>query len=321
MRATSHLDAASLLAFTHEDCSGHRPIWGHPERPERLDAAMAGARLAGALVVPADLDDARALAAVARVHDAALAGRLEAACRGVTPAIFDCADNPISAGTYRAALAAVGATLAGVDAVVEGRARVAWVNARPPGHHALRARAMGFCFFNNAAIAAEELRARGFGSVAVVDVDVHHGNGTQDHFWARRDVFYLSVHRYPFYPGSGGGDEIGTGEGRGFTRNVPLAAGAGDDVYVAALTAGLEDVMGITSPDAWVISAGFDAHVADPLGGMSVTSTGFERMGHALRRASAGKPVVAVLEGGYHLGALAESVHAFLAGLVGSGEA
>ncbi len=282
---------------------------------------MAGARLAGARFALAEVDDARALAAVERVHDAALAGRLEAACRGATPATFDCADNSISAGTYRAALAAVRATLAGVDAVLHGRAPVAWASVRPPGHHALRARAMGFCFFNNAAIAAEEFRARGARSVAVVDVDVHHGNGTQEHFWARRDVFYLSLHRYPFYPGSGAGDEIGAGAGRGFTRNFPLAAGAGDDVYVAALTAGVEEVMRITSPDAWVISAGFDAHVADPLGGMAVTSAGFDRLGRVLRDASAGKPVVAVLEGGYQLSALVESVRAFLAGLVGSGKA
>ncbi len=282
---------------------------------------MAGARQAGARLAPAEIDDARVLAAVGRVHEDGLARRLAEACDGATPAVFDCPDNPISSGTYRAALAAVRVALAGVDAVVEGRARVAWANVRPPGHHALRARAMGFCFFNNAAIAAEELRARGARAVAVVDLDVHHGNGTQDHFWTRPDVFYLSLHRYPFYPGSGAGDEIGAGDGRGFTRNFPLAAGADDDVYLAALTAGVEDVMRITSPDAWVISAGFDAHVADPLGGMAVTSTGFEKMGRLLRDAAAGRPVVAVLEGGYQLAALAESVHAFLGGLVGSGEA
>lgn len=316
MTATS-----SLLAFTHEECGGHRPVWGHPERPERLEAAMAGARLAGARFALVEVDNARALAAVERVHDASLAGRLDAACRGATPVAFDCPDNPISAGTYRAALAAVRATLAGVDAVLSRRAHPAWVAVRPPGHHALRARAMGFCFFNNAAIAAEEFRVRGARSVVVVDVDVHHGNGTQDHFFARRDVFYLSLHRFPFYPGSGGGDEIGVGEGTGFTRNFPLVARAGDDVYEAALTAGVEDVMRITQPDAWVISAGFDAHAADPLGGMAVSSKGFERIGSILRQASAGKPIVALLEGGYHLTALVESVHGFLAGLVGSGEA
>lgn len=310
-----------LLAFGHEECAGHRPIWGHPERPERLPAVMEGARRAGAQEVEVNVGDARALAAVAQVHDPALAERLDRACRGATPATFDCADNSISAGTYRAALAAVCATLAGVDAVLSRRAHAAWVGVRPPGHHALRERAMGFCFFNNAAIAAEELRARGAASVAVVDFDLHHGNGTQDHFFARRDVFYLSVHRYPFYPGSGAGDEIGAGEGRGFTRNFPLAAGAGDDVYVAALEAGIEDVMRITQPDAWVVSAGFDAHAADPLGGMGLSSLGFEQMGRLLREASSGRPIVAVLEGGYHLSALVESVHAFLVGLVGSGEA
>lgn len=315
------MTATSLLAFSHPECADHRPIWGHPERPERLEAVMAGARRAGAKEGETSIDVTRALAAVARVHDPGLAHRLEEACGGATPAMFDCADNPISTGTYRAALAAVSATLAGVDAVVEQRARLAWVGVRPPGHHALRARAMGFCFFNNAAIAAEELRARGAQSVAVVDFDVHHGNGTQDHFYARRDVFFLSVHRFPFYPGSGGADEIGIGEGVGRTRNLPLAAGADDDIYVAALEVGVEDVMRVTSPDAWVVSAGFDAHAADPLGGMALTPSGFERIGRLLCEASAGKPVVAVLEGGYHLTALVESVHAFLSGLVGSGRA
>ncbi len=316
MRATS-----PLLALVHQDCAGHQPIWGHPERPERLAAAREGARRAGAREAEIDIDDVRALAAVARVHHPDLAPRLASACRGTTPATFDCADNSISAGTYNAALGAVRATLAGVDALLAGQARCAWVGARPPGHHALHRRAMGFCFFNNAAIAAEELRARGAASVAVVDFDVHHGNGTQDHFFARSDVFFLSVHRYPFYPGSGAGDEIGGGEGRGFTRNYPLAAGAGDDIYVAAVEAGLEDVMRVTRPDAWVVSAGFDAHVADPLGGMNVSSNGFERIGKLIASAAAGKPILAVLEGGYQVSALTESVHAFLSGLVGSGRA
>lgn len=310
--------ATTLVAFSHPDCSEHRPIWGHPEQPERLQAALAGARRAGATLAEVKLDAARALAAVERVHDPSLPKRLEAACRGTVPSFFDCADNPISAGTYRAAIAAVGATLAAVDAVWEGRAAVAWAAVRPPGHHALRDRAMGFCFFNNAAVAAEELRQLGARAVAVVDIDVHHGNGTQEHFYARRDVFYLSLHRYPFYPGSGGADETGVGEGVGFTRNLPLAGGVGDEVWVEALRVGLEDVTRVTAPDAWVISAGFDAHMADPLGGMSLTPQGFAQIGAALHQAAGEKPVVAVLEGGYHGMALAESVHAFLTGLVGS---
>lgn len=298
----------------HEDCMEHVPFPGHPERPERLAAALEGAASAGATRLEVDVDEDRVLAAVEKVHDADLPRRLRDACRHA-PAVFDSEDNPISTGSYRAAVAAAACSLAAVDAVLRGETSTVFVPARPPGHHALRDRAMGFCFFNNVAVAAEELLARSGGPVAIVDFDVHHGNGTQAHFWERADVFYLSVHRYPFYPGSGSADETGGGRGRGFTRNFPLAGGADDSVYSGALAAGIEEVLETMVPRAWLVSAGFDAHREDPLGGMLLSDEGYAAIGSMLAQVRGKGPVIAVLEGGYRLEALRGSVQAFIAGL------
>jgi acetoin utilization deacetylase AcuC-like enzyme len=311
MRAT-----ASLAVAWHPDCLEHVPIPGHPERAERLRAAVVGATLPGARVLDVTVDETGVLPAVARVHEEGYPERLRAACTHA-PAFFDVADNPISAGSYRAAVAAVAATLSGLDAVLAHEARSAWAAVRPPGHHALRGAAMGYCFFNNVAIAAEAALAHGVAPVAIVDFDVHHGNGTQAHFWGRDDVYYLSVHRYPCYPGTGSGDEVGGGRGYGFTRNFPLAAGADDTTFTSAVEAGIEEVLAAMQPRLWLASAGFDAHREDPLGGMAVTEEGFNRIGALLRAASGEMPVLAVLEGGYKLEALRRSVRSFLQGLVG----
>jgi acetoin utilization deacetylase AcuC-like enzyme len=312
MRATT-----PVLVAAHEDCQKHVPFPGHPERPERYSAALEGAAAAGAGSLAVEVDEEAVLAAVERVHDRELARRLWEACSR-SPSIFDCPDNPISAGSYRAAIAAVACALAAVDAVLRGEAARVFVPARPPGHHALRDRAMGFCFFNNVAVAAEELLSRSAGPVAIVDFDVHHGNGTQAHFWERDDVFYLSVHRYPFYPGSGAADEIGGGRGRGFTRNFPLAGGADDSIYTGAVAAGLEEILETAAPTAWLVSAGFDAHGEDPLGGMRVSDEGFAAIGTMLDQVRGESPLIAVLEGGYRPEALRRSVQRFLTGLAGT---
>jgi len=305
-----------LLIATHPECGEHRPFPGHPERPERLRAAISGADGLGARGMDVHVEESDVLRAIHSVHGAAFPARLRTACESA-PAVFDSDDNPISEGTYRAALAAVAASVAGAQEVSRRGAERVWVPVRPPGHHARRDRAMGFCFFNNAAIAAEELLARGIGPVAIVDFDVHHGNGTQEHFWERNDVFYLSVHRYPSYPGTGAGDEIGAGRGRGFTRNYPLADGADDGTYCGAVASGLEDALAAFAPSAWVVSAGFDAHHEDPLGGMKVTERGYAAIGEMLGHAAGKSPVLAVLEGGYALEALSRSVRTFLACLNG----
>lgn len=306
-----------MVVATHEDCEEHRPFPGHPERPERLPAALEGATSAGAERVSVEVEEEAVLAAVERVHDPELAQRLWEACKGA-PAIFDSPDNPISVGSYRAAIAAVACSLAAVDVVLRREAMRVFVAVRPPGHHALRGKAMGYCFFNNVAVAAEELLARSAGPVAIVDFDVHHGNGTQTHFWERDDVFYLSLHRYPSYPGSGAADEVGGGRGRGFTRNFPLATGADDEIYTGALAAGLEEILARLTPRFWLVSAGFDAHHEDPLGGMRVSEDGYGAIGTMLEQARGKSPLIAVLEGGYRLEALRRSVRAFVTGLAGT---
>jgi len=311
MRAT-----AKLLLVTHADCALHETTLGHPERPARLGAAIAGAALPGMERLEVRADEERAQRALRRVHAPGLIERFEKACEHA-PAIFDCGDNPISSGSFRSAMAAIHCALAAAQAGGDRRGLRAWLPVRPPGHHALHDRAMGFCFFNNAAVLAEELLANGVGPVAIVDFDVHHGNGTQAHFWERDDVFFLSLHRYPYYPGTGSGDEVGGGPGWGFTRNFPLAAGAGDEIWEAALATGLEEVLRAYVPAAWVVSAGFDAHRQDPLGGMDVSENGYGAFGRLLDEAAGENPVFAVLEGGYHLEALRGSVRAFLAGLTG----
>jgi acetoin utilization deacetylase AcuC-like enzyme len=299
--------------LTDPRCLLHDVPLGFSEQPARLVSILAGLRGAGRAVEEPGVHPA-ATALVDVVHGAAYAARFRAAVeRG--DGLFDSSDNPLVASTWDAAWGAVDATLHAADRALAGAAAFAAV--RPPGHHAERQLAMGFCYFNNAALAAERLRAQGLSRVAIFDFDVHHGNGTQHLFEERADVFYASTHQYPFYPGTGAASERGRGEGLGATLNVPLPAGCDDGEYAAAIEGQVLPALRAFAPEALVLSAGFDAWQGDPLGGMRVTAEGFAQWGRWLgelaREQCAGR-LVALLEGGYDVAALPVLVEAFLGG-------
>ena len=235
---------------------------------------------------------------VERCHDRAYLDRLEAL---EVPTLLD-PDTIASATSYEAALLAAGCAIEAVD-------RRGFALVRPPGHHALQARAMGFCLLNNVAVAACYAQVElGLGRVAIVDWDVHHGNGTQDAFWDDDSVLFASLHQWPFYPGSGG-----PGEGNATTINVPLEAGSGDDDYLGAFDEIVAPAVRAFEPELVLVSAGFDAHIDDPLAGMRVTADGFREL--ARRTAALGPRLAAVLEGGYDPRTLPVLVRAALEGL------
>jgi len=301
-----------MRIFTDRRCLAHPAPPGFPERPERLQGILARLAAAPARQIVETSEHPATAATLHALHDPRYVERFRrAAERG--DGLLDTADNPIAAASFAAARAALSATLAGLDEALAGRPAFAAV--RPPGHHAERDRAMGFCFFNNVAAAAERARALGLERVAILDFDVHHGNGTQHLFEARGDVFYASLHQYPFYPGSGAPSERGRGAGLGTTLNVPLPAGAGDAEYAAALAGEILPAMRAFRPGLLLVSAGFDAWRDDPLGGMRVSRDGFAAWGRDLARLAgevcAGR-LLSVLEGGYDLAALPELVESYL---------
>jgi acetoin utilization deacetylase AcuC-like enzyme len=282
---------------------------GHPEGPERAGVfdAVAKAFAAGGGVVrpprPAVHEE------LARVHTADYLASLEKIAG--RPAMLD-PDTFTSPQSYEIALLAAGAA---VDAARESyRSRSATLTlVRPPGHHAEADRAMGFCLFNNVAVAAAALRADGAARVAIVDIDVHHGNGTQNSFYSDPTVLYISSHQFPYYPGTGDAAETGAGPGRGATLNVPLAAGATDDIYLRAYERKVVPALDAFQPDIVLVSAGYDAHERDPLAGMRVTVSGFSRIAGLLKDAAQrhcqGR-MAWITEGGYHLVALRECLEA-----------
>jgi acetoin utilization deacetylase AcuC-like enzyme len=312
----------ATLLLTHPSFIGHDTGPGHPERPDRMRAIdkVLSHELFNALVreeapLREDVEE-QILLAHPPGHLSGMRGLAEAAQK--SPRYID-GDTVFSAGTWDAALRGVGAGLAGVDAVITGRAANAFCQVRPPGHHAEADRAMGFCFFSNAAIAGLYARAKhGAERVAIVDFDVHHGNGTQDIFWSDKDLFYGSTHEMPLFPGTGATNERGVGN----ITNAPLRAGDGGERFREAFESRILPELHNFGPDILIISAGFDAHEADPLANLRLVEADYlwatEKLADMAKRHCNGR-IVSMLEGGYDLTALARSSAVHVKALMDAG--
>ncbi len=299
--------------ITHSTFFEHVSSDWHPERPERLNAVIDGAMASG--TVTATLEAAPVdMELLSHVHSRRYIASIEAFC--------DSGGGHLDADTYAveaswdAALRAAGSGPQAVGALLEAQADVAFCAVRPPGHHAVAGRAMGFCLFNNVAVTAEFLIEAGF-RVAVVDWDVHHGNGTQDLFVDRKEVLYISTHEYPFYPGSGWLDEVGYGPGRGTVLNLPLPSGTAGDVYRAAFGRVIQPVLEQYQPDWVLVSAGYDAHVLDPLADLRLEGPDYAFMASVVARVVPAGRTIYFLEGGYNLDGIQSAVEATLRGAAG----
>ena len=314
------VDAPRVLLLTDAAMATHRPP-GHPERPERLEAVALGvadaARAGGAGLERPRVEPA-GQEMLERVHSREHLEALDAAARRGGGWID--ADTFLGPDSMVAARLAAGATVQAAQAVARGEATVAFAVVRPPGHHAAPERAAGFCLLNSVAVAALALRASGLARrVAILDWDVHHGDGTQATFERDPDVCYASTHQAPLYPGTGGARERGIGEGMGSTHNLPLPPGSGDEAFAAAWTTHLLPAVEAFRPEAILVSAGYDAHRLDPLAELEVTALGYrtvaEAIGRTARRGGL-RGVALTLEGGYDLAALREGAAATVAGLL-----
>ena len=293
--------------FTHAACAAHDPGPGHPECPDRLKAVLRRFEDEAFALLDRREAPVAEIEQLVRAHPRVYVDRVLAAVPDHGYAALD-ADTVLSPGSGEAALRAAGAVCSAVDAVMTGESRNAFCAVRPPGHHAETARAMGFCLFNSIAVGAAHARAvHGVRRVAVVDFDVHHGNGTQDIFWSDADLFYVSTHQSPLYPGTGMAEETGAADN---ILNVPLPAHAGPPEFRHAMTESVLPALSAFGPDLLMISAGFDAHRSDPLAALQLTEADFAwatvKLTDLAAESCQGR-VVSSLEGGYDLHALAES--------------
>ena len=304
-----------VTLYTDRRMLDHIPKPGHPERPERLQMAIRQlertgqlGRCASGLVREATDDE------LARVHSRAYLESVATWQRHGSGQVE--ADTWMSAGTSLAARLAAGSAIEAVRGVIEGDDRQAFCLVRPPGHHARPDQPMGFCFYASAAAAAADAMARhGLNRILIVDWDVHHGNGTQEIFDREPRVGFLSLHRWPFYPGTGSAAETGSGPGLGTTKNVPLPHGIARADYLAAFRASLGAMADRMRPELVIVSAGFDAHAADPVGDLGLETDDFESMTRDVRQVAAtwsGGRLVSILEGGYNVPILAGCVSAHL---------
>jgi acetoin utilization deacetylase AcuC-like enzyme len=293
---------------------------GHPESPNRLRVIMQRLEQTGLIAGLTKIEPRKAEDEwVTLVHQSSYVARLKEKAPASGRLSLD-ADTSMSPGSLTAAYLAAGGALAGVDAIMAGLVQQVFCAVRPPGHHAEAARAMGFCLFNNVAIAARYAQQRhGLQRILIVDWDVHHGNGTQHSFEADPSVLFFSTHQYPHYPGTGREKERGTGQAEGYTINVPMEAGQGDEEYRAVFQKILLPAADAFKPDLVIISAGFDAHRDDPLASMALTEEGYADLTTlvaGIAKQHCRGRLLSSLEGGYHLPALAASVGRHVQALV-----
>jgi acetoin utilization deacetylase AcuC-like enzyme len=294
----------------------HNPGAGHPERLERLTAAVAGLKAVDPEATKWLPSRTASVSELVVAHDPGYLDGLMELCSAGGGQID--ADTRVSAGSWDTACRTAGAGLAAMQALADGSASAGFVLGRPPGHHATRATAMGFCIVNNVAVTAATLAAQGE-RVAIFDWDVHHGNGTQDIFWNDPSVLYVSIHQWPLYPGTGRVGERGSGDGMGCTLNLPLPPGGTGDTYLALFDEVIGPHLQRFQPTWLLVSAGFDAHRYDPLGGMSLTSGDFADLtGRILQLGLPAGRLLFFLEGGYDPAAVQASVTACAARLIDS---